>query len=93
VARARERERERESRACDERAVATTHTYACMYIHAALYKKLVPAFIRDCERAIKQIRMEFHDEKGSASAHERSEIARNAQSMKKLHFNASLLRN
>lgn len=31
-------------------------------------KKLVLAFIRDCERAIKQIRMEFHDEKGSASA-------------------------
>lgn len=34
--------------------------YACIY---AACKKLVPAFIRDCERAIKQIRMEFHDEK------------------------------
>lgn len=41
---------------------------ACIY---ACCKKLVPAFIRDCERAIKQIRMEFHDEKGSARARAR----------------------
>jgi len=33
----------------------------------SLCKKLASAFIRDCERAIKQIRMEFHDEKGTRS--------------------------
>lgn len=87
-----EREDQR-ARATNVRSPRRTRTHVRARIYTPRCKKLVRAFIRKCERAIKQIRMEFHDEKGSARVHGRSEIARNAQSMKKLHFNASLLRN
>lgn len=60
------RARENEPRACDERAVAATHTHAraCTYIHAALQKASYPRLFAIASEPLNRFAWNFTTKKG-----------------------------